>query len=259
LADDGSPIKPQAIHPDAEGAAPPLPGTAAPLLAADRKVLLAEVAAILCLAVVPHLVNALASGIGPEMPAQSLGISMLNLAVGSLQISAPILYILWRSGQPLASFGLQRPRWLFDAGAGILVVFLIWLTDSIGWWAASGFFGIPMLNVPSVEELFGTSRSAGDLVGLYVALPAVAFTEELAMRGYLMTRLRQLGAAPWLAVSISAVLFGAYHLYLGLWPAVLVTVSGVIFACVFLRLGRLWPVVFAHLLLDLLAFSQIPG
>ena len=55
---------------------------------------------------------------------------------------------------------------------------------------------------------------------------------------------------------ISSGLFGAYHIYQGLWAGILVTLFGFIFALTFLRIGRLWPLVVGHFLLDILAFLQ---
>lgn len=253
-------MEPSLAGPEPQAVPPPIEGVTGLPPPVERKVLLAEVAAILCLAVVPHLVYSLIYYFGPGAAPSSFGVDMLTLAVGSLQISVPILYILWRSGEPLASFGLLRPRWLLDSGAGVLVFLLTWVVNDLGWRAGYSVFGNAILDsTPTTEGLFSVPRSAGDFLVFYVAMTANAFAEELAMRGYLMTRLRQLGVAPFLTVLISAGLFGAYHIYQGVWASVLVTLFGFVFACAFLWLRRLWPVALAHLLLDLLAFSGGSG
>lgn len=229
---------------------PPLP------LAVERRVLWAELAVVLCLAVLPHLTHALIYYFGARAPNPGFGVDMLALIVGSLQISAPILYILWRSGQPLSAFGLLRPRWLLDTGAGVLVFFATWMVSNIGWQVGYSLFGSLLLDGYSKDAFSQVPRTAGGLLVLFIAMSANAFAEELAMRGYLITRLRQLGASTWSAVVLSAGLFGAYHIYQGLGATVLVTLFGFVFAFAFLRIGRLWPLVVGHLLLDIVAFLQ---
>jgi membrane protease YdiL (CAAX protease family) len=220
----------------------------------ERWVVLAEMAAVLCLAVLPYTVHSLIYYLGVETQKPGFGIDMLMRTVGSLQVSAPLLYILWRSGQPLATFGLLRPRWFLDAAAALFLVIVIWVVNSVSWGVGYSLLGDAILGGPSRDKLFSLPQSAGDYLGFVIAQTANAFAEELAMRGYLVTRLRQLGASPLLTIALSAGLFGAYHLYQGLWAAFLITLHGVVFAGAFLRLGRLWPVVMAHLFLNLLVF-----
>jgi membrane protease YdiL (CAAX protease family) len=205
------------------------------------------------------MVHALIYYLGPKITRPGFGVDMLTLVVSSLQISAPILYILWRSGRPLAAFGFLRPRWFLDAGAGVLVFFAAWMVNNIGWRLAYSIFGSMLLEGTSRDAVFHVPRSAGALLVFFIAMAANAFAEELAMRGYLITRLRQLGASPVLALVISAGLFGSYHIYQGLWASILVTLFGVVFALAFLWLGRLWPLVVGHFLLDLLAVLQNPS
>jgi len=236
-----------AIEPEAP---PPLPAVG------ERRAVQAEMAAVLCLAVVPHLFHAVILYAGVKFTRPGFGFDMLQLTVMSLQVAAPLLYILWRSGSPLSTFGLLRPRWL-DAGSGLLLFFGVWVANTLAWPVAWSLFGDSLLAGPAENLRVGRPQSAEDYLVFVIAMAANAFAEELAMRGYLVTRLRQLGASPWATIVISAGLFGAYHIYQGLWAGILVTLCGVVFAAAFLWLGRLWPVVLAHLLLDFLAFLYV--
>ena len=59
-------------------------------------------------------------------------------------------------------------------------------------------------------------------------------------------------------VLATAVLRGAYHLYQGFGPGIGNALMGVIFAAVYLKYGRVMPLVIAHFLLDAVAFLAFP-
>jgi membrane protease YdiL (CAAX protease family) len=74
------------------------------------------------------------------------------------------------------------------------------------------------------------------------------------MVGYLLTRLRDLGWAAPAAVALSAAIRGSYHLYQGIGGFVGNAVMGGVFCLFFLRTRRLWPLIMAHLILDVVAY-----
>lgn len=78
--------------------------------------------------------------------------------------------------------------------------------------------------------------------------------EEIIVVGYLITRLRELRWSLPIAILASALLRGTYHLYQG-WPMALGNaVMGAAFAWVFIRKGRLGPLILAHWTLDAVSF-----
>jgi membrane protease YdiL (CAAX protease family) len=78
--------------------------------------------------------------------------------------------------------------------------------------------------------------------------------EEIVVVGYLLKRLEQLGTRGWVAIAVSAVLRGAYHLYQGFGGFLGNMAMGVVFGLAYRRWGRLAPLVVAHTLLDVVAF-----
>ena len=56
------------------------------------------------------------------------------------------------------------------------------------------------------------------------------------------------------AVLASSLLRGGYHLYQGYAAGLGNLVMGVVFSYVWLRTGRLWPLIVAHTLIDAVAF-----
>jgi membrane protease YdiL (CAAX protease family) len=78
--------------------------------------------------------------------------------------------------------------------------------------------------------------------------------EELLVVGYLITRLRQLGSGEGVAVLASAATRGSYHAYQGFGALLGNLVMGLVFGQVWQRTHRLWALVYAHALIDVVAF-----
>lgn len=90
-------------------------------------------------------------------------------------------------------------------------------------------------------------------LGPGLALGAAGF-EEFA-RVFLLTRWWKIApgtAWRWLGVSVSAALFGLAHLYQGPAGVINTAITGLILAIVYLRFGRIWPLIISHYLHDAL-------
>jgi len=81
-----------------------------------------------------------------------------------------------------------------------------------------------------------------------------AALEEVVVLGYLVSRLERLGVRPSLAIAISAVIRGSYHLYQGAGGFIGNAVMGIIFGILYRRWGRVTPMIIAHFLIDSVAF-----
>jgi membrane protease YdiL (CAAX protease family) len=89
---------------------------------------------------------------------------------------------------------------------------------------------------------------------LIASAAANSWAEEVVMVGYLLTRLRQLGWSENRSLLVQAVLRGSYHLYQGLGGFFGNIVMGLVFGRVWQRTNRLWMLVGAHALIDVVAF-----
>lgn len=104
-----------------------------------------------------------------------------------------------------------------------------------------------------VEDITGNLKIA--LLYLAIVWSFAAFGEEIAYRGYLMTRAAEfLGgsrAAWWLAVVLAAVLFGLGHYYKGPSGMVDSGMAGLVLGAAYLLTGRnMWTCVLAHGFID---------
>lgn len=84
-----------------------------------------------------------------------------------------------------------------------------------------------------------------------------SFFEELIVRAYLMTEIGDLTGSWILAVIASVVIQTSYHLYYGLIGALSVSISFLIFSVYYAKTRKATPIIFAHALIDLYAFSRL--
>lgn len=185
-------------------------------------------------------------------PQATLGLlDMAQQLLGVLQLlgwAALGLYLLWRAGIKLASIGIDASKRGKDLLAGIALTALIGIPGLAlylaGWW-----LGFNLAVVPStLDETWWRP------ITLTLSAFGNGAAEEILVVGYLLTRLRQLGFAENSALAISAAIRGVYHLYQGIGGFVGNVIMGVVFGRIWQRTNRLWPLIIAHTLLDIVAF-----
>ena len=179
--------------------------------------------------------------------------SWLDLAYQLAGMTFPLvpmllaLYLLRLTGDRASiGFDLKRPG--FDLARGFL---------------AAAVIGIPGLAFYfAARELgFNTNVAPANLAANWWTIPVLVgyslmngLLEEVVMLGFVLKRFEQMRMGPWVAIVVSAVIRGAYHLYQGFGGFVGNLVMGVVFGLVYLRWKRVAPLVVAHTLLDVVAF-----
>lgn len=212
-----------------------------------------EVGVVFALAVLPDFVNALAPA-----PAEHQGPAVYWWAAAAttsraFMVSAPILYIIWRSGETWSHFGLRRWRWGIDLGGTVLVIVGAGLAYRLYSLVTMPF--LPIQGVEAPEYPFATPPGPLGLLALIPQHAANGFAEELAIWGFLFVRLRSLwgGAVP--ALLAASTLFASYHLYQGWWAAGAILAEGLVHGAFFALTGRLWPLALAHALTNIYLFA----
>jgi membrane protease YdiL (CAAX protease family) len=157
-------------------------------------------------------------------------------------------YLLVRAGIALREVGLDRRQPGRDAAGAAGLAALIGV-PGLGLYLVAQAVGVSVTVQPSVLD-----DTWWRLPVLVAAAFANSWAEELVMVGYLLTRLRQLGWSQNRALLAQALLRGAYHLYQGLGGFVGNVVMGLVFGRVWQRTNRLWALVGAHALIDVVAF-----
>jgi membrane protease YdiL (CAAX protease family) len=157
-----------------------------------------------------------------------------------------VVYLVRRSGEGVGAIGLdvREPRRDAILGFGLFVVVGL---GGLAVYLGSVALGVNRFVVP-VPPL-GHWWTVPVLI--LNAVEAGLLEEVIAV--YLIARLRQLELSAAAAVGLAAVLRGSYHLYQG-WGGFLGNLAmGVLFGSVFVRTRRAWPLVVAHVLLDVAA------
>ncbi|AEV72525.1 CAAX amino terminal protease family [Mycolicibacterium rhodesiae NBB3] len=165
------------------------------------------------------------------------------LAWGALGV-----YLLWRSGFGPSQIGLGRFRWRPDLLGGLGLAAVIGL-PGLAFYLLSRMLGMNASVEPA--ELYDTWWRIPVL--LLVAF-ANGWAEEVIVVGFLFTRFRQLRISPAAAVILTSALRGLYHLYQGFGAGLGNLAMGLVFGYVYLRTGRLWPLIVAHAVIDAVAF-----
>lgn len=157
-------------------------------------------------------------------------------------------YLLVRSGIPLHNIGLDRRLARRDVGLGVGLAAVIG-GPGLGLYLLAHAVGLSLTVLPSALD-----ETWWRVPVLAAAAVANALAEEVLVVGYLITRLRQLGTGEGVAVLASAVLRGSYHLYQGFGAFVGNLVMGLVFGRLWQRTNRLWALIYAHTLIDIVAF-----
>lgn len=195
--------------------------------------------------------SSLNTSVTPGRPWLDLTYQLSDIVFGVVPALLAVL-LLMRVAPPrqgvFKRLGLTSPGWGHDVGAGLVI---------------AAFIGIPGIGlyVVSKELGFNTTVQASGLHGSWWVVPVLilsaamnAVLEETVMVGYLTTRWRQIGWNTLLVVGVSALIRGTYHLYQGWGGFAGNIVMGVVFGLIFVRRGRLMPLIVAHTVMDVVSF-----
>lgn len=158
------------------------------------------------------------------------------------------LYLLWRAGIGPVRIGLDRDRPGRDLLGGVGLAALIGLAG-LPFYLGARVLGANLDVAPST-----LTDAWWRIPVLLVAAVANGWAEETVVVGYLLSRLRQLGWGENRSLLASALLRGSYHLYQGFGQAVGNLVMGLVFGRVWQRTNRLWALITAHAILDIVSF-----
>jgi len=158
------------------------------------------------------------------------------------------LYLLWRSGLGPRLVGLARPRARTDLMQGVGLAALIGL-PGLALYLVGNALGFNLTVVPSAID-----ENWWRIPTLVAYAFANSAAEEILVVAYLISRLRRLGVGENSSLVASALLRGSYHLYQGLGGGVGNMLMGLVFGRFWQRTNRLWPLLIAHALIDIVAF-----
>jgi membrane protease YdiL (CAAX protease family) len=166
---------------------------------------------------------------------------------------ALVAFLLWRSARPhLGRLGIDGTRPWRDALGGLGLALVIGV-PGIGVYLAGRALGITVNVVPNALDTYWWTVPV-----LLLSAARAGITEEVIVIGYLFARLGDLRWRPWTIILASAALRGTYHVYQGFGSFVGNAAMGVLFGWLFVRYGRVLPLVIAHFAIDAAIFVGYP-
>jgi len=205
---------------------------------------MAEFAIVMVLAFGYFIAASLWIAVHPVPHAYHTGGTLIWLAVYELVLTALLLSFLRLRGWTWAKIGLAPT--LTDTGFGLLLFAATYAVWTAIWW-------ITMLLAPGVAQSMASVRVVAPGIGIPVAVAVSLINpvfEEVFVAGYLITALRA-KHSPLFAVNASVAIRLLYHLYQGPLGVLITVPMGLIFASWYVQRGKLWPLIVAHVLLDL--------
>lgn len=185
------------------------------------------------------------------------------LLLGGGSVVLALLVYRFICGERSASLNLKPGKWYTDVPVGVLLaavflgLFVLQQVIQSRW--------LPNTAGPPPRELVTLFNGvANDPLLLTVWLGPVVWLgvagfEELT-RVFMLNRLWTVWPQPvarWLAMIVSAVLFGLAHIYQGPVSAGAIALQGFLYAWYYKRFGRVWPMIISHALYDSLQVIQV--
>jgi membrane protease YdiL (CAAX protease family) len=170
--------------------------------------------------------------------------TLISLIVFELVLAGAALGYLRLRGHELSPL-VPKPT-----GVGSLVGFALYAVASLGIWPLYWVVEKADLAAQPIEQMIaGASISLPWLLGLSIVN---GLFEEVFLIGYLLRELERFGVS--LAIGSTILIRALCHVYQGPMGTVSAMGFGLVFALYYWRKKLLWPVVFGHILADVVGF-----
>ena len=162
-----------------------------------------------------------------------------------------LLYARMVERQPLLIITESKP----PAGTflvWVLVLYLLFIVAAIVS-AIPALFGLHEDN--AMIKVIAKLLTGHEWMVFFLALTA-GVTEELIMRGYILTRLLQLSKSPVIAIVVSSLMFSALHYrYNSLRELIFAFMIGAIYGAFYVKYRNIKAIMIAHFLIDFINMS----
>jgi len=177
--------------------------------------------------------------------------ALMSILVFELVQSAFLIWFLRVRGWTLEKFGLAISwrgtgmGWLLLLGTYLLAMGAQYLAE----WALPQQMAAAVQSYPAADP-----KVSMQLVFLTSTVNGIF--EELFVAGYIITALSATRGM-WTAINVSTVVRLLYHLYQGPLGVVIIVPLGLLYGYVYARTRQLWPLILAHVLIDIIGLSQL--
>lgn len=192
---------------------------------------------------------------------ERLGEGMGWLCFRAVGVLVLVALLVRRDGQGPAQLGLFRSglgRDLLWAGPVLVGTYVTLLAVSLPLTIIGTLFGIAQRELETrravADALVGTGLS---VPAFFLAMLLVTGFEEVAFRGFLLPRLRQIVGSWGGALALMAVLFGLGHVYEGTLAILQTAALGAFFGAAYLYRGKLATVILAHAAFNSVSYAAM--
>lgn len=225
----------------------------------DRRTMIGDVALLACVGVVPHLLQCVSFYASPNESSASFVGQSITIIAYSLPSIAAAGYVMVRSREGPAAFGLKKPHAGIDLGLGLLLFALALVVErSLAYPLLALLDGVGLVRDSEGEGLFTPARGAWQHALVVPTQLSNAAGEELILCA-LNVRLAHLLRNRVAAVVIVALAFASYHLYQGVYSATLIFFGGLIQQTAFIATRRVWPNVLSHAAMNTVIWWSASG
>ena len=177
--------------------------------------------------------------------------ALLSVLIAELMQVVFLVWFLRVRGWTLEKFGLRVT--VRTTAGGILLAIgtlaMFWFIQ------VAGSFGIDMA---AAERAYPKVANNLDWQLVYLTSVVNGAYEETFVAGYVITVLA--GArGVWTAVNVSTGIRLLYHLYQGTIGVLTIVPMGLLYGYLFVRTRQLWPLILAHILIDILGLAFAAG
>ena len=217
-----------------------------------RQLRIFELVLVISIAFLPSLIKSLIFSFTGKMS----DYSRLNytdyvvwIAQGILSITL-LFYVLFKNNRNYSEIGLKLKFEWKDILIGIGLMIVAGFANAI-------LAGLVKIISPDFVKNATNPQNIGflktNLFGLlFVIMIIVPIQEELIVRGYTMSEIFKLTDSKTIAIIVSVSTQFTYHLYQGIAPAIFMLPYFIIISIYFVWTGNLNPVIYSHILIDLL-------
>jgi len=181
--------------------------------------------------------------------ASSIGMGSAILAAIALMLKIAghrALTIGWTAHRLVANIAIGAGTFVYTYLLAIGAAFLLFLLHP-------DLFAETPVAQRAIEESFPPPS----LTWMVPLMLFVAIWEEVAFRGFMLTRLHALVKSWWVAVPLGAAIFGGLHLYEGVLAVVMVGGMGLIMGVLFVWRKSLMPGIMYHLMNNLVMLQVL--
>jgi membrane protease YdiL (CAAX protease family) len=219
-----------------------------------------ETGVVLIACVIPYLVTSAADVYGLRGPSALMSFeyrALTSLVDYAGKISL-ILFIIWRSKDLPARFGLKPYHMGRDLIGAIATCAILLGVNYLFWWTLRAvlsrhdYLAILHSGTPSA---YGSASGSPEFLLLALICLASGFAQELLMRAYLIVRFEELTRSTAVTLLMSTALFTCYHGYQGTSGMISAALFGLLLGAIFCRTRRLTPIALAHSMYNFIAIS----